>query len=67
MSMIVIFVPRMKSSLFEKRLASVCSVSAADVLNGVFGIFLAHFSDFMKEMEWFKKVETEDLVNGLDE
>ena len=29
--------------------------------------FLTHFSDFMKEMEWLEKAETEDVVKGLDE
>ena len=48
-------------------LASVCSVSAEDVPNGVSGSFLAHLPDFMKEIIWFKKAETENLVKGLDE
>ena len=38
-----------------------------DVPNGVSGIFLAHFPDFMKAMVWFKKAKIEDLVKGLDE
>ena len=33
----------------------------------VFLEFFAHFPDFMKEMVWFKKAETEDLLKGLDE
>ena len=33
--------------------------------NNVSGIFLAHLPDFVKEMVWFKKAETEDLVKGL--
>ena len=56
-----------ESSLFGKILASVCSVPADDFLNGVFGTVLAYFRNFMKEMEWLKKTETEDLVEGIDE
>ena len=67
MSMIVIFVPCMNKSLIGKRLASLCSVSVDDVPNGVSGIFLAHLPDFLKEMVWFKRAETEDLVKGLGE
>ena len=65
-SMIVIFVPCMNESPIGKRLASICSVSAEDVPDGVSGTFLAHLPDFMKEMVWFKKAETEDVVKGLD-
>ena len=65
--MIVIFVQCINKSLFGERLASICSVSVNDVPNSVSEIYLAHFPDFMKEMEWFKKVKTEDLVKGLDE
>ena len=67
MSIIVIFVPCMNKSPTGKRLANVCSVSAQDVPNGFSGIFLAHLPDFMKEMVWFEKTETKDLVKGLDE
>ena len=66
MSMIVIFVPYMEKSPIGKRQASVCSVSVEDVSNGDSGIFLAHLPDFMKELVWFKKTKTEDLVNGLN-
>ena len=61
MSMIVIFMPCINKSLLGKRLASIC------LMVFFFGIFLAHFQDFMNKMEWFKKAETEDLVKGLDE
>ena len=64
MFMIVIFVPCMNESLLGQRLASVCSVSVDVVPNGVSGIFLAHFPDFMEEIEGFKKAQTEDLVKG---
>ena len=57
MSMIVIFFPKMNKSLFGKRLASVCSVPVDDVPDGVSGKFLTHFSDFMKEIEWLKKLK----------
>ena len=67
MSMMVIFVPCIHKSLLGKRLASICSVLVDDDPNGVSGIFLAHLPDFMKEMVWFKKAETEDLMKGLDE
>ena len=67
MSMFVIFVPCMNKSPIGRRLASIYSVSAEDVPNGASGIFLANLSDFMKEMVWFKKTETKDLVKGLDE
>ena len=29
-------------------------------------IFVVHIPDFIKEIVWFKKAETEDLVKGLD-
>ena len=60
MSMIKIFVLSMNKSQFVKRLANVCSVPVDDVLDGVSGIFLAYFPDFMKEMDWLKKAETEE-------
>ena len=56
MSMIVIFMLCMNKGLMGKRLASICRVSAEDVLNGVSGIFLAHIPDFIKEMVWFKRL-----------
>ena len=65
-SMIVIFVLCMKKS-YRKRLDSMCNDSVEDVPNDVSGIFLAHLPDFMKEMAWFKKAKTEDLVKVLDE
>ena len=55
MSIIVMFVSSMKSSLFGKRLASVCSVSVDDVPNCVSIIFLAQSQDFMMDVEQFKK------------
>ena len=67
MSMFLIFLSFRNESLLGKRLASVCSVSVEDVPNGVSGLFLAHFPDFMKEMVQFTKAETEDLMKGLDE
>ena len=57
----------MNESLFGKRIASVSSVSFDYVPNGVPGIFVAHFPDLIKEMGWFKKAKTEDVVKGLDE
>ena len=33
----------------------------------VFKLFLTHTPDFMKQMEWLKKAETEDVMNRLDE
>ena len=47
MSMIVIFVPSMKSSLFGKTLT--------DASNGDSGTVLAHFPNFVKEMERLMK------------
>ena len=61
------FVPSMNISLFGKRLANAFSVSVDDVPMGFSGIFLTHFSDFMKDMDWLKKAETEGLVKGLNE
>ena len=49
-----------------EKASQICSVSADDVPNVVSGIFDAHFPDFMKEVVWFKKAETEDVVRGLD-
>ena len=65
MLMIVMFVPCMNKSPKGKRLASMCSVSAEDVLNGVSGIFLAHLPYFMKEMVWFKKSQKRRTSEGL--
>ena len=65
--MIVIFVPCINKSTTVKRLVSLCSLSVDDFSNSVFGIFFAHHPDFMKEMEWLKKDDTEDLVKGLGE
>ena len=59
--------PCINKSLQGKRLASACNALVDDVPNGVSGIFLAHFPDFMEEIKWFKKTETEDLMKGLDE
>ena len=65
-SMIVTFVPCMNKSPIRKRLTGICIVSVEDVSNDVSGIFLVHLPDFMKEMVWFKKAKTEDIVKGLD-
>ena len=57
----------MNQSLVGKKLARVSSALIDDVPNGVSGIVLAHFPDFMKVMVWFKTAKTEDLVKGFEE
>ena len=45
-------------SIWEKtRLSNTCIVPVDYVSNGVSGIFLTHFPDFMKEMEWLKRLK----------
>ena len=56
MSIIVTFVLSTNKTVFRKRLATVCSVPVDDVPEGVSGIFLTHFPDFMKNMELLKKM-----------
>ena len=61
MLMIVIFVSSMNKSLFGKRLANAGSVTVDDVPDGVFGIFITHFPDFMM-MELLKKLKQKTNV-----
>ena len=56
----------MNKNLFGKRLPNSCSVPVDDVPDGISGIFLIHFPYFVKEMEWLKKPEAEDVIKGLD-
>ena len=67
MLMIAIFLLKMSKSLFVKKLATVYSASFDNVPIGFSSIFLAHFSDFMKEMKRLKETELRDVVNMLDE
>ena len=45
--MIIAFLLSMNKSLFGKRLVTACSITIGDVLDGLYGISLIHFPDFI--------------------